>query len=67
MQKQCPAGYKIVQEKEFVVGQTTTNSSQRDTTEVPIAKGLAVDVQQKTRNTTEVHDRTEWRIWYQKN
>ena len=30
-------------------------------------KVLAVDVQQRTRNTTEVHDRTEWRIWYQKN
>ena len=67
MSKQCPNGYKIVQEKEVVVGQTRTNSVQRDTKEVPIVKGLVADVQETTQHTTEVHDRTEWRIWFQKN
>ena len=65
--KQCPTGYSIVKQEEVVTGQTTTNNSQRDTKEVPIAKGFAVDVQQTTRNTTEVSDRTEYRIWFEKN
>ncbi len=67
MSELCPAGYKVIREEEVVVGQTTTNNTQRDTKEVPIAKGLAVDVQQTTRNTTETRDRTEYRIWFQKN
>jgi hypothetical protein len=64
--KQCPRGYQIDREEEVVIGQTTTNSTQQDTKEIPIAKGLAVDVRQTTHNTTEVRDRTEYRIWYSK-
>ena len=67
MNKQCPGGYKIVRQKEFVTGQTTTNNTEQDTKEVPLVKGLVVDVKQSTRNTTTVRDQTEWRIWYQKN
>jgi len=67
MQKQCPTGYKIIREEEVVVGQTTTNNTEASTKEVPLVKGLVMDVQQTTRNTTSVRDQTEWRIWYQKN
>ena len=67
MSKQCPTGYSIVRQEEFVVGQTTVNNTQQDTKEVPLMKGLAVDIQKTTRNTTEVRDQTEWHIWYQKN
>lgn len=67
MSKQCPGGYKVIREEEVVVGQTTTNNTQRDTTEMPIVKGLVNGVQETTRQSTEVHDRTEWRIWFQKN
>lgn len=64
--KQCPNGYTIVSEKEVVIGQTTTNSTEKNTKEVPLAKGLALDIQQTTHNTTNVRDQTEWRITYQK-
>lgn len=67
MSKQCPAGYSIVKEEEVVVGQTTTNDTEQSTKEVPLVKGLVLDVQQTTRNTTSVRDQTEWRIWYRKN
>ena len=65
--KQCPTGYTIVKQQEVVVGQQTTNSTERNSQEVPIAKGVAVDVQQTTRNTSTTRDQTEYRIWYQKN
>jgi hypothetical protein len=66
MQKQCPGGYAIVKQEEVVVGQTTTNNTQRDTKEVPIVKGLVNGVQETTQRTTSVHDQTEWRIWYER-
>ena len=64
--KQCPTGYSIVKQEEVVIGQTTTNNTRQDTKEVPIIKGLVTDVQQTTRATTEVSDRTEYRIWFEK-
>ena len=66
IKKQCPSGYTILKEEETVVGQTTTNSTQNNTKEVPLMKGVAVDIQQTSHNTTSVRDQTEWRIWYQK-
>lgn len=67
MQKQCPNGYQIVRQEEVVVGQTTTTNTDQNTKEVPLVKGLVMDVQQTTRNTTTVRDQTEWRIYYKKN
>jgi hypothetical protein len=64
--KQCPTGYTIVREEEVVTGQTTTNSTQTDTKQVPLMKGVAMDVRQTTQNTASVHDQTEWRIWYER-
>src|SRR5262245_17737174 len=66
MQKECPAGYTIVKQEEVVVGQTTTHNKEQSTKEVPLVAGLVMDVQQTTRNTTNVRDQTEWRIWYQR-
>ncbi len=66
MSQQCPGGYSIVKQEEVVVGQTTTNNTQRDTNAVPITKGLTA-TQSTTRDTTQVQNQTEWRIWYQKN
>ena len=67
MEQQCPGGYTIIRQEEFVVGQTTTNNTQRDTKETPIVRGLVTGVQETTRNSTEVRDKTEYRIWYQRN
>jgi hypothetical protein len=66
MSKECPGGYKIIHTEEVVVGQTTTNSTQRDSKEVPIIKGVAAEIQQTTHRTTEVRDQKEYRIWYEK-
>ncbi|MBI3821914.1 MAG: hypothetical protein HY289_04455 [Planctomycetes bacterium] len=65
--EKCPGGYKIVREEEVVTGQTTTNNTQRDAKEVPIVKGVITGVSETTKRTTEVHDRTEYRIYFQKN
>jgi hypothetical protein len=67
MGKQCPNGYTIVRQQEVVVGQTSTTSTQNDTQKIPVVKGLVTEVQQTSHNTTTVQDRTEWRIWFQKN
>jgi hypothetical protein len=66
MQVQCPNGYNIVEQKEVVVGQTTSRNKQQSTKEIPLVKGLVMDVQQTTRDTTTVRDKTEFRIWYEK-
>src|SRR5688572_3683947 len=58
MSKECPNGYTIVKQAEVVVGQTTTNNTTQNTKEVPLVKGLVLDVQQTTQNTTEVRDQT---------
>ncbi len=65
MSKQCPKGYRIIREEEVVTGQDVVNNTQRETKDVPLVKGVSAQVQQ-TRNTTEVRDRTEYRIWYEK-
>lgn len=66
IKKQCPGEYVIVKQEEVVVGQTTTRNTERNKKEVPLVKGLVLDVQENQRDTTTVSDRTEWRIWYQR-
>ena len=44
---------------------TNPNNTQKDTKETPIIKGLT-GVSETTRNSTEVRDLKEYRIWYQK-
>ena len=63
----APKGYTILKQEEFVTGQTTTNSSNQQTTEFSLISWIFRDVNQNTKNTTDVHNTTEWRIWYQKN
>lgn len=52
----CPNGYRILKEEEVVVGKHTTTNAQRNTK----------NNQQTETDTTEVRDRTEWRIWFEK-
>ncbi|MBM3992970.1 MAG: hypothetical protein FJ303_02270 [Planctomycetes bacterium] len=63
--KECPKGYKIIREEEFVTGQTVSNNTTRDTRETPLVKGVSA-TQTTTQRTTDVRDKTEYRIWYQK-
>ncbi len=66
IKKQCPGDYEIFKQEEVVVGQTTTRNRERNTKEVPLVKGVVLDVQENQRDTTTVSDRTEWRIWYRR-
>ena len=65
--KDSPKGYTILKQEEFVTGQTTTNSAKQETTEFSLISWIFRDVNQTTKNSTDVHNTTEWRIWYQKN
>jgi hypothetical protein len=58
MRKQCPEGYVIDHEEEAVIGQTTTNRQQTDTSSVG-----SVIVGNKVQQT-ESHDLREWRITF---
>ncbi|MBI1830207.1 MAG: hypothetical protein HYR84_02005 [Planctomycetes bacterium] len=63
--KECPSGYKIIREERFVTGQTVSNNTTRDSRETQLVKGVSA-VQTTTQRTTDVSDKTEYRIWYQK-
>jgi hypothetical protein len=65
MNKECPKGYRIIRQEEVPIGQEVVHNTQRETKDVPLVKGVSAQIQQ-TRNTTEVHTRTEYRIWYEK-
>jgi hypothetical protein len=73
----CPNGYVIEREAEVVTGQTVTTNTTTDSTPPPVVgvplgpDGIALasfgPTTDHIRHTTNVQDRTEWRIWYRKN
>jgi hypothetical protein len=65
--QQCPNGYIIEREEEVVIGQTVNTHTDTDTHQYdhPALKGLGLTAQ-TTRQTSNINDQTEWRIWYQK-
>lgn len=67
IQKHVGVNYEIVQEREVVVGQSTTNNQQVNT-EQTVNRSmpfLPAEKQTITNNTTS-RDVTEWRIWYRR-
>ncbi len=67
IQKHVGVNYEIVQEREVVVGQSTTNNQQVNTEQTPGRfPFLAPNEKQTVTNNTTSHDVTEWRIWYRR-
>jgi hypothetical protein len=72
MRQKCPNGYEVVCEEESVVGQvahTHTESETRPPPSVSIGGVASVAVplgntEERTRETTNVDNVTEWRIYY---
>ena len=72
MRQQCPNGYEVVHEEESVVGQvahTHTETESRPPPALSIGGVASVAVplgntEEKTRETTNYENVTEWRIYY---
>src|ERR1700719_2837002 len=67
MSQDSPKGYTILKQEEFVTGQETTNSTSANSAEFNLISWIFRDVGQSSKTTTDTHNTTEWRIWYQKN
>ena len=65
--KQCPKGYTITDQGEFITGTTTTTSNKQESTEFSLISWIFRDVKTGTQATTETVNKTEFRITYQKN
>ncbi|HZZ80882.1 MAG TPA: hypothetical protein VFE62_20435 [Gemmataceae bacterium] len=65
--QQCPKGYTITDQGEFITGTTTTTSNRQESTEFSLISWIFRDVKTGTQATTETVNKTEFRITYQKN
>lgn len=72
MREKCPAGYEVVHEEEFVVGQEAHTHSETESHPPPTVSlggvaSVALPVgpnEERTRETTKYENVTEWRIYY---
>ena len=65
--QQCPKGYTIADQSEFITGQVTTTSNRQESTEFSLISWIFRDTKTGTENTTETTNKTEFRISYTKN
>src|SRR5262245_51230349 len=67
IKKHVGVGYEILDEREVVTGQSTTNNQQVNTEQTVnrTLPFLPAEKQTITNNTTQ-RDITEWRIWYRR-
>jgi hypothetical protein len=67
IQKHVGMHYEIIEERDVVVGQSTTNNQQVNTEQTPGRfPFLAPNEKQTVTNNTTSRDLTEWRIWYKR-
>ena len=67
IQKHVGVHYEIVDEREVVTGQTTTNNQQVNTEQTVNRSLPFLPAEKQTiTNTTTSHDIKEWRIWYRR-
>lgn len=65
MRQKCPQGYVIEREEEVVVGQTSTTHTDREGANQELGRNSGLTLNsERTRQRTEVQDKTEWRIWF---
>jgi hypothetical protein len=72
IRQQCPGGYEVVHEEESVVGQVAHTHTDSETRPPPTVNlggvvGVAVplgNTEERTRETTNFENVTEWRIYY---
>lgn len=66
MRAKCPDGYRVLKEEKVVVGKSTTKKTRHDLKGDPLLSDLFKDAHASATDDTEVHERTEWRIWFEK-
>lgn len=65
LSRECPEGYEIVLEEEFVTGQSTTTDESDENRTQQITKNASVSFD-TSRTTSTTSNVTEWRIHYRK-
>jgi hypothetical protein len=67
MRQHLGPNYEIIEEREVVTGQSTTNNQQTNTEAVQNKRNPKLPGElQTTTSTTMQRDVTEWRIWYRR-